>query len=306
MLEIRPIETDDDLHAALELVRNVYPERALTLAEFRGHQAAYEDHALLQALDAGRLVGWSVMVAEPRLRAQKTATAEIVVAPDARRRGTGTQLYRALSDWARSQGLDRLEGRVKEGEDDSLRWVERRGFAETGRESRLELDLTGIDPPEVDPPVGIEIVTWGERPELIEGMYEVSCEASPDIPGAEDEKLDTFEDWLAYEMTGPGDRPEATFAALANDEVVGYAKFSLTDAQPATAYHDLTGVKRAWRGRGIAGALKRTQIRWAKENGYELLSTMNEERNAAIRKLNERYGYRLAPGRIFVRGPLAP
>jgi GNAT superfamily N-acetyltransferase len=107
-------------------------------------------------------------------------------------------------------------------------------------------------------------------------------------------------------MTGPGDKPEATFVALADAEVIGYAKFSLTDAQPKTAYHDLTGVKRAWRGRGVAGALKRAEIRWAKENGYEKASTMNEERNAPIRKLNERYGYRPASGRIFVRGPLAP
>ena len=68
---------------------------------------------------------------------------------------------------------------------------------------------------------------------------------------------------------------------------------------------DLTGVKRAWRGRGIAGALKRTQMRWAKEHGYERLSTNNEERNEPIRRLNERYGYRPAPGRIFVRGPVA-
>jgi hypothetical protein len=33
---------------------------------------------------------------------------------------------------------------------------------------------------------------------------------------------------------------------------------------------------------------------------------MNEERNAPIRKLNERYGYRRIPGRIVVHGPLAP
>ncbi len=77
-----------------------------------------------------------------------------------------------------------------------------------------------------------------------------------------------FEDWLAQEMQGSGDRADATFVALAGDEVVGYAKFSLTAAQPETAHHDMTGVKRAWRGRGIAGALKRAQISWAKDQGY--------------------------------------
>ena len=88
------------------------------------------------------------------------------------------------------------------------------------------------------------------------------------------------------------DRPEAAFVALAGDEVVGYAKLSLSNEWTGTAWHDLTGVKRAWRGRGIASALKRTQIRWAKKQGYLRLTTMNEERNAPIRRLNERYGYR--------------
>ena len=105
-------------------------------------------------------------------------------------------------------------------------------------------------------------------------------------------------------MQGTGDKPEATFLALAGDEVVGYAKFSLTAAQPTTAHHDLTGVKRAWRGRGIARVLKATQIRWAKENGYEELRTRNDERNAPIRHLNREFGYEPTIGRIYLRGPL--
>jgi GNAT superfamily N-acetyltransferase len=64
-------------------------------------------------------------------------------------------------------------------------------------------------------------------------------------------------------------------------------------------------VKRSWRRRGLAGALKRTQIAWAKERGYERVATQNEMRNEPIRRLNERLGYRPSPGRIIMRGPLA-
>ena len=104
-------------------------------------------------------------------------------------------------------------------------------------------------------------------------------------------------------MQGSGDRPEATFVALAGDEVVGYAKFSLTAAQPTTAHHDLSAVKRAWRGRGIAGALKAAQINWALANGYQELHTRNEERNEPIRRLNARLGYKPGIGRIYLVGP---
>ena len=48
----------------------------------------------------------------------------------------------------------------------------------------------------------------------------------------------------------------------------------------------MTGVRRAWRGRGIAGALKRTQLAWAKANGYERLETANETRNVPIQRLS--------------------
>jgi GNAT superfamily N-acetyltransferase len=168
----------------------------------------------------------------------------------------------------------------------------------------LALDLTSIEAPAVVPPDGIEITSWAERPDATPGMYEVAMEAYPDIPGEEDAEMEPFEQWLSMDMQGSGDRPEATFVALADDEVVAYAKLSLSLARPTVGMHDITGVKRAWRGRGIAGALKAAEIAWAKENGYVRLETQNEERNEPIRRLNQRHGYVVEPGAITVRGPL--
>ena len=66
----------------------------------------------------------------------------------------------------------------------------------------------------------------------------------------------------------------------------------------------MTAVKRAWRGRGIAGALKATEINWALANGYTELHTSNEEQNAPINRLNARLGYRPGIGRIHLVGPI--
>jgi GNAT superfamily N-acetyltransferase len=151
----------------------------------------------------------------------------------------------------------------------------------------------------------VDHVSWADRPDLARGIYEVSVEASPDVPGYEEEEHEPFAAWLAHDMSGPSDRPEATLVALAGDEVVGYAKLSLSTARPTHAYHDLTAVKRAWRGRGVARSLKATQIGWAKANGFEELRTQNDERNEPIRRLNAEFGYAPAIGRIFLRGPLA-
>jgi GNAT superfamily N-acetyltransferase len=168
----------------------------------------------------------------------------------------------------------------------------------------LELDLAAIEPPAAAPPAGVEITSWAERPELAEGLYEVAREAWLDIPGNDADRIEPFEEWLHVHMGGDGDLPEATFVALVDGEVVGYAKFSIPSAQRGVAWHDLTGVKRAWRGRGIARALKSAQIAWAKREGYELLRTHNEERNAPIQRLNAAFGYRPAATRVRLRRPL--
>ena len=135
----------------------------------------------------------------------------------------------------------------------------RRGFVEVGRNSTLVLDLTAIEAPVVEPPEGIEIVPWAERPELAAGMYEVAREAYPDVPGEEDAEIAPFEQWLSMDMQGAGDRPEATFVAFADGEVVAYAKLSLSRARPSVAMHDMTGVLSA-RG-AAAGSPERSRRR---------------------------------------------
>jgi len=233
------------------------------------------------------------------------ARGSVAVAPAFRRTGVGSALLDALSAWARDLGYVDLTGPVKETDDVSLAWTRRRGFVEIGRNSILALDLTRATRPTVRAPDGIEVVAWAERPEAAPGMYAVAREAYPDVPGEEDAEIAPFEEWLAMDMQGAGDRPEATFVALAGDEVVAYAKLSLSLARPTVAMHDMTGVLRAWRGRGIARALKAAEIAWAMENDYERLETQNEERNEPIRRLNERYGYVVEPGSVTVRGPIA-
>jgi GNAT superfamily N-acetyltransferase len=243
------------------------------------------------------LVGWHT----PPHRAIGAA----LVVPDERGAGVGVALLDAIEGWAADHGCTELEGPVAEDDAGSLAWAERHGYHEAGRNSRLVLDLTTAEIPRPDPPPGIEIVTWADHPELAPGLWEVAREATPDIPGADEDDIGTLEEWLARDMRGDSDDPRAVFVALEDGEVLGYAKLSLSRENTERAFHDLTGVRRAQRGRGIAGALKRTQIAWAKANGYTSLQTSNEVRNEPIRRLNERHGYVLEPGVVIVRATIA-
>jgi GNAT superfamily N-acetyltransferase len=303
MIDVRRCADEGEEQLSLDVNNAVWPHEAVTMDEVRHFKAAMVDHADLVAWIDGEPVGSAFVAIMPQR--PELPMVLLTVLPEARGRGAGTRLYEAISHWTRERALGELEAVVSDEDPESHGYAERRGFVEDRREKGVSLRLDEIEPPPVEVPEGIEIVSWTERPELARGIYEVAVEALPDVPGGEDEIVEPFEKWLVNDMQGAGDRPEATFLALADDEVVGYAKFSLTYAQPTIAHHDLTGLKRAWRGRGIARALKATQIRWAKENGYEELRTRNDERNAPIRHLNREFGYKPTTGRIYLRGPLA-
>ena len=298
MVTVREIDVAD-LPRLVVVTNAVRPDDPTSVDELVDWRRQAEDMVWLLVTDDGADVGAGLGLVGWHSR-PGAATVFVWTMPTARGRGIGQALYTELLGWAGTRGCIEVETSVSDDDPDSLAWADRRGFREIGRELLVSLDLASIDLPDMAPPAGIQILTWAERPELATGMYEVFLEADPDIPGADDVETPAFADWLSNDMQGTSDRPDAGFVALAGDEVVGYAKLSLPTPPTGVAWHDLTGVKRAWRGRGIASALKRAQIRWAKEQGFERLTTMNEERNAPIRHLNRRYGYLPGPGRIML------
>jgi mycothiol synthase len=302
MLRIREI-AEDELEELVSVALAAQPREHATVSGFVDWRNQAGDMVWVLAerdedtVGAGyALVGWHT----PPYRSIGAA----FVPHDQRGAGVGIAILDALEGWVAEHDCTELEGPVSEDDESSLAWAARHGYYEVGRNSRLVLDLTSAEIAEPAPPDGIEIVAWAGRPELAQGLWEVAREATPDIPGEEEGDIGTLEEWLARDMQGASDDARAVFAALEHGEVVGYAKLSFSEGNTERAFHDLTGVRRSHRGRGIAAALKRTQIAWAKANGYSSLQTSNEVRNEPIRRLNERHGYVLEPGVVIVRGGL--
>jgi len=84
--------------------------------------------------------------------------------------------------------------------------------------------------------------------------------------------------------------------------LVGYGYLQL---EGETWSNGFMAVTRAARGRGVAGALKRAQLRWAKEQGIATLRTATEVRLTSMLDLNCRFGYVPLYEEIVLRGPLA-
>ncbi len=303
MLAIREI-VEDELQALVDVAKAAMPRQEASASIFVDWRDQAGEMAWLLAERGGETVGAGFALVGWHTPPHRAIGASLVL-PDHCGAGIGTAMLHALEGWASDHGATELEGAVSEDDERSFAWAGRRGYTEIGRNSRLVLDLTTVEVPDPAPPHGVELVTWAERPELVRGMYEVAREAVRDIPGEEEDDIGTLEEWLVRDMQGAGDEPRAVFVALVDGEVAGFAKLSLLKERSDRAYHDLTGVKRAFRGRGIAAALKRTQIAWAKAQSYTSLQTSNEIRNEPIRRLNQRYGYVLEPGVVIVRGAIA-
>ena len=259
------------------------------------------------ALLDGEPVGAGTCTLIPGQEEGAAAFALNCVLPNARRRGVGTAIYHQASAYARSLRKSQLELFGFADDPGGVAFAERYGFTVVSRARGLRLPLDGCPRPSVDPPAGITITTLAERPELARGVWEVACEAMPDIPYDGDTPMHpgSFEQFLALDLAGPKYIPEATFAAVHDGAVIGYGQLCWSDRSAGLGEHAMLAVHPAWRGRGIASTLKAAQIAWALDNGLSELRTGNEERNAAARAVNAKFPYTPLPDGLLYRGPLA-
>ena len=174
-------------------------------------------------------------------------------------------------------------------------FLEQRGYEEVRRYVISELDVAAAPPP-AEP--RFALTTFAERPDLADRLFELARVAYADQPSRSETVIG--EDW--YEWGLRAHPADAFFIALEDGRVLGYGYLELDDGQWK---HGFTAVVRDARGRGVAGAIKRAQIAWAKAHGVETLQTANESRLAGMLELNRRFGYRVLYEEIVLRGPVS-
>jgi GNAT superfamily N-acetyltransferase len=292
MIALRPCESDADLEAWRSVRIAVTPnERTDSVEELRRN--ATPERLMLLAFRDGELAGSGVAgrgdtaggFAIPR------------VLPAQRRRGVGTALLQALAEHVEVLGFPDLG--VSVDDEGSLAFARRFGFEEVGRQVE-QVRTVGADEPWPALPDGIELVSLVGRPELLRRLYhELALQAFEDMPTPRKVEI-TPEEWESEWVTWP----EATFAALAGGEAVGMAGLVRDGDRPERAENALTAVRRDFRGRGIARALKETTIAWAAEHGLREIYTWTQTGNENMQALNEGLGYVTRTVSISLRRPL--
>lgn len=292
MIELRRCESDADLEAWRSVRIAVVPyERTDSVEELR--RSATPDRLMLLAYRGGELAGSGVA------GRGDTASGFAIprVLPEQRRHGVGTDLLYALAAHVEALGYPDLG--VGTDDEGSLAFARRFGFEEVGRQVE-QVRTVGADesPPSV--PHGIEIVSLAARPELHARTYhELALAAFDDIPTPRKIQI-TLDDWEKDWVPSL----EGSFAALAGDEIVGCAGLIRDVDRPERAENTLTAVRRDWRGRGLARALKETVLAWASVNGIGEVYTWTQTGNENMQAVNARLGYVTRHVSISLRRPL--
>ena len=292
---IRRAQSDVDLGAYVSIWGTVWPDDPVSV-EFVRERLQRETERICLLAEVGATTVATGFVG--RASDPETRPVGVTVLPAFRRRGLGEALLERCLAHARDLGAAVALGTVREDEPESVGFVLRRGFEVVDRVVALSLDLRTAEPePFAGQPDGIEIVVLEDA--RLPQAYEVFTAGAADIPADGQERCSPFDDWVGQLRTHP-----LTLLALDGDRVVGFADLELRDERLGKLGNNLTTVVRSHRRRGIAEALKRAQIAWARDRGYRTIGTATHVANEPMRCLNEKLGYRSLPALLEVGRPL--
>jgi len=292
-IELRVVTTPDDLEAWARLKSTVVPNEPVTAEQLKTTDEP--GRILLLAELGGILAGCGI--AAPSSFGHRAFMA-VRVLPMHRRRGVARELVRALAEHARSLERTGVNAFVDADDEGSIAFAHKLGLSEV--DYQLEQGRIVGEEPEPVVPAGIHIVSLeGRRSELLEAAWPVAQEGYEDMPLPGDIHV-PLATWLRDEAT----RPEGSFVAYDDDEIVGFAGLVERANGSATAEHGLTVVRRDRRGRGIARALKLSQLYWASQSGVVELVTWTQKGNEAMQALNASLGYVNRSRVLTMQGPI--
>ncbi|NNJ12822.1 GNAT family N-acetyltransferase [Chloroflexales bacterium ZM16-3] len=315
-LQIRPFTgRDSDYVAAVDLVNAVFPEYPDTIDEWRFGDANRPAHIKkerwLADLDGVPVAYGDYHQFEGMYHPRKFGIF-IAVSPAYQGRGIGAALYDEVVSAVDRHGPTSLRSRAREDVARSMRFLIDRGYQEDMRDWESRLDVTAFDPApyagheDALRADGIRVVTLAELLEkdidCREKLWALDVELTRDVPHPEPQtpiNRESFDSWV---FNNPNFLPEGYFVALDGADYVGSSALWKSQADPSELYTGLTGVRRAYRRRGIALALKLRDIAYARERGVRVIKTWNESNNRGMLSINVALGFVRQPAWVnFVK-----
>ncbi|WP_406447451.1 GNAT family N-acetyltransferase [Streptomyces sp. NBC_00876] len=160
---------------------------------------------------------------------------------------------------------------------------------------KLELDTAAFDADRFGAYVtrcrdeGIALTTLaelGDTPERRRALYDLNKECSADIP--ERGEFFSYEEFCARRFDVPSYDPRGVVIALDGDDWIGLA---VTSRHRDFVFNEMTGVRAAYRGRGISIAMKTFGMGFADVCGVSRMKTFHHPANASAIGMNRTMGF---------------
>ncbi len=231
------------------------------------------------------------------------------------RKGIGSAIYEKLSEEMSDKEAVTLWAMTKEDMPLDGRFAEKRGFVETKRAWESRIDPSSFDPSPFKAYAdkaashGITMSTFAQLrerdPEFKTKLHELVNLVSEDMPRPGEFTPVPYENWEKAELNAPGLTPDAYVIAKDGEKYVGLSALWRSETQPRDLYQGNTGVRREYRGQGIAVAMKLRVLDFARKNRYTLVKTWNDSNNAAMLGINMKLGFKRRVGWILFEKNLA-
>jgi len=305
---IRPF-SPDDYPAVVSIGNAVYVDYPGSVEEQRFQDEHRDPRCALQrwvAECAGCIVAYGEYTQFPGTYHPRRFVINVVVHPEHQGQRIGSALYDHVVQSLEALDPISLRSNCREDMIRSVRFLKDRGFREAMRNWESRLDVAAFDPTpyrKLDEKMraqGIQIKTLRELegdPHRNRRLYELENELSKDVPHPEPRTPISYEFFLERTLKNPNLLSDAYFVAVHQGAYVGMSNLWSSQGND-DIYTGLTGVRREYRRRGIALALKLRGIAYAKAHGNPVIKTWNESNNRPMLSINEALGYVKQPAWI--------
>ncbi len=232
---------------------------------------------------------------------------DLTVHPEYEGQGVGKSLYHALRADVEATKPISFESHTASHKPRGIRFLEDRNYELKTREYASRLELDRFDPTPFQAYLErvqaskIEFINHDELQrrfpdDWLRRLYEADSEMAMDIPYHEKPEPDPYEIWKKRHEDRPNHIPETYLLAMDGDEIAGLTVLRKSGATTDTLFTGFTAVKRPYRRRGLAMALKVANLSYAKANfrteagNAPAVMTENEENNPMY-TINERLGF---------------
>ncbi len=225
---------------------------------------------------------------------------DAVVLPEHQNKGIGSALYKAVTEALTQFDPIHYHVYARENLPQGIKFLTKHDFKETARERIAHLDVQSFNftnYSDLEKKLMSNSITFKKLhelkndPDYEQRLYELEWELVSDIPDLKETLVkQTFDEWHKNSLNHPEIIQDAYHVAIKDGEYIGYS-YLWGGSKKDLIHNGMTGVKKEFRGYGIATMLKILGVNYSKDNGYKILWTCNSLTNIPVLAINEKLGY---------------